>query len=55
MNKGTPLEYLTMELELGPNTKEVNFYMSNRPDMASHVMASYDCNIVKRNLKNKGR
>ena len=29
-------------------------YMSSRPDMASQVMASYDCNIVKRNLKNKG-
>ena len=29
--------------------------MSSRPDMASQVMASYDCDIVKRNLKNKGR
>ena len=37
------------------NTKKLNFYMSSRPDMASQVMASYDCNIVKRNLKNKVR
>jgi hypothetical protein len=36
------------------NTKKLNFYMSSRPDIASQVMASYDCNIVKRNLKNKG-
>jgi hypothetical protein len=35
------------------NTKKLNFYMSSRPDMASQVMASYDCNIVKRNFKNK--
>jgi hypothetical protein len=36
------------------NTRNLNFYMSNRPDMASQVMASYECNVVKRNLKNKG-
>ena len=36
------------------NTKKLNFYMSNRPDIASQVMASYECNVVKRNLKNKG-
>ena len=35
------------------NTRSLNFYMSNRPDMASQVMASYECNVVKRNLKNK--
>ena len=35
------------------NTRNLNFYMSNRPDMASQVMASYECNVVKRNLKNK--
>ena len=35
------------------NTKKLNFYMSSRPDTASQVMASYECNIVKRNLKNK--
>ena len=36
------------------NTKKLNFYMSSRPDTASQIMASYECNIVKRNLKNKG-
>jgi hypothetical protein len=36
------------------NTRNLNFYMSNRPDMASQVMASYECSVVKRNLKNKG-
>ena len=35
------------------NTKKLNFYMSYRPDIASQVMASYECNVVKRNLKNK--
>ena len=34
------------------NTFELNFYKSNNPDNASLVEASYECSLVKRNIKN---
>lgn len=35
------------------NTFELNFYKNSNPDNASLVEASYDCNLVKRNIKNQ--